>query len=434
MCARLRLAHRKILKDDAPFLLDVTRLIWRRWRGRLPTGIDRVCLAYLRHFGPRAQAVVQHKRFRRTLERRASHELFTLLESPGDNFKLRLLAGALKNLARFQGRGRRRLYLNVGHTGLDSPGFRQWMTAADVRPVYLVHDLIPITHPQFCRAKEAVRHRERMRAVLTTACGVIVNSEATRADLTRFAGEEGLPLPPTLAAPLGVDALPDAPPARPPERPTFVTLGTIEARKNHMLLLNIWSRLVERLGDGAPRLLIIGQRGWEADQVFDLLDKSDKLRGHVVELAGCSDEELVQHFASARALLFPSFAEGYGLPLAEALGMGVPAIASNLSVFREIGGEIPLYLSPSDEEAWEEAILDYARADRVSREAQLLRMQGFRAPDWPGHFDAVERWLEKLDQPTRRASIESMSVETADSLASPPRTRQRSTSTRRKAP
>src|SRR6478672_6682930 len=89
--------------DDAPILLDVTRLIWRRWKGRLPTGIDRVCLAYLRHFGPDAQAVVQRKGFRRILDMKASQELFALLEEPGDAFKVRLVAGALRNLGRFNG-------------------------------------------------------------------------------------------------------------------------------------------------------------------------------------------------------------------------------------------------------------------------------------------------------------------------------------------
>ena len=70
-----------MLANDAPLLLDVSRLIWRRWAGRQPTGIDRVCLAYLEHFGPRAQAVVQHRRFRGILGRRTSAALFQLLPS-----------------------------------------------------------------------------------------------------------------------------------------------------------------------------------------------------------------------------------------------------------------------------------------------------------------------------------------------------------------
>jgi glycosyltransferase involved in cell wall biosynthesis len=384
------------LTDEPPLLLDVTRLIWRRWKGRLPTGIDRVCLAYLRHFAPNAQAVVQRDGFRRILNDKASQELFGLLGDPSGTFKSRLVLGALKQLGQTSGRGHGRFYLNVGHTGLNSPGLRAWVRDADVRPIYLVHDLIPITHPQFCRVGEADKHGERMRTVLATAAGVISNSQATLDELRAFGRAENLPEPPMLVAPLGVDGLPVKQAAANQGRPTFVTIGTIEARKNHLLLLEIWSRLIDRLGAAAPRLIIVGQRGWEAGDVFRMLDSSEKLRGHVIELGTCSDEELAGHLGSARALLFPSKAEGYGLPLAEALGTGVPVIASDLPAFRELAGGIPTYIDPLDSAAWEAAILDYASSDSAARDAQLQRLKSFRLPDWSSHFAKVERWLDAL--------------------------------------
>jgi glycosyltransferase involved in cell wall biosynthesis len=175
-----------------------------------------------------------------------------------------------------------------------------------------------------------------------------------------------------------------------------VVVGTIEARKNHLMLLNVWRRLVDRLGADAPGLLIVGQRGWEAEEVFRVLDRPGSLEGHVIEFNRCSDEELAAHLASARALLFPSLVEGYGLPLVEALAFGVPAIASDLTVFREIAGDIPNYLSPHDTVGWENAILDYARPDSESRTAQLKRLQGFTGPSWYSHFAKVEAWLASL--------------------------------------
>jgi len=385
--------------DDAPLLLDVTRLIWRRWKGRYPTGIDRVCLAYLRHFGDRAQAVIQHDRFRRILSKEASRELFELLEEPSDRFRRMLPWRALRHFGNLGCRGHGRLYLNIGHTGLNSAGFRRWVRRADVSPVYLVHDLIPITHPGFCRAGEAKRHEDRMRTVLTTAKGIIGNSQVTLNELAAFARAESLPTAPSVVAWLGVDPLPVPPDPQAPERPTFVVLGTIEARKNHQLLLDIWSRLVDRLGSKSPRLLIIGQRGWEADEVFGRLDRPGKLEGHVIELGSCSDEQLAEHLVTARALLFPSLVEGYGLPLVEALAAGAPVIASDLAVFREIGGDIPDYLDARDRSGWESAIVSYAQPDSASRAAQLHRMKGFRAPDWAGHFRAVEGWLSSLGVP-----------------------------------
>ena len=362
----------------------------------MPTGIDRVCLAYLRHFGARSQAVIQHKHFRRIIGREASQHLFTLLETP-ERFRSRLPLGALRHWRGMKGAGGDRLYLNIGHTGLNSPGFREWVSRSGVRPVYFVHDLIPITHPEFCRPGETEKHVTRMQTVLRTAAGVIGNSQATLDELAFFATEEGLPNPPSVAAWLGTDTLTVPPDAVSPERPTFVVLSTIEARKNHMMLLEIWSRLIDRLGDQAPRLLIIGQRGWEADAVFRRLDTDTKLRGHVVELNDCSDHDLARHMTSARALLFPSLAEGYGLPLVEALGSGVPVIASDVPVFREIGGDIPKFIDASAAADWIAAILDYAQDDSASRAAQIERMRGVKAPTWDNHFETVEAFLAALD-------------------------------------
>lgn len=384
------------MTDDAPLLLDVTRLIWRRSKGRLPTGIDRVCLAYLDHFGERAQAVIQHDRLRGILDRKASRELFGLLAKPPARFRVALIAGFLRNLHRIKQPGKNRLYLNIGHTGLNSPGFSAWCRDADVRPVYMVHDLIPMTHPEFCREGETVKHRGRMRTVLTTASAVIGNSQVTIDELADFAAEQGLPMPPHAVAWLGSEA----PAARRPDseydRPTFVILGTIEGRKNHELLLRVWTRLIDLLGPTTPQLLIIGQRGWEADPVFDQLDRCAKLRDHVIELNQCSDADIARHLRSARALLFPSIVEGYGLPLVEALGAGVPVIASDLPVFREIAGDRPDYLDPRDEVAWERIILDYVGDASEARSAQLRRIGGFRPPSWSDHFARAEELLRTL--------------------------------------
>jgi glycosyltransferase involved in cell wall biosynthesis len=322
--------------------------------------------------------------------------LFELLESSEPNFRLRMVLGGMRHARAFEGDGRGRIYLNVGHTGLNQAGFRRWASSADVKPVYLVHDLIPITHPAFCRAPEAEKHRERMRTVLQTGAGVIGNSRSTLDELERFGRCEGLPVPPSLAAWLGTDPVEHGSGRSVTDRPTFVTVGTIEARKNHLLLLEIWSRLIDRFGRQAPRLLIIGQRGWKAEPVFEMLDHDAKLRGHVVELNHCSDEELGAHLASARALLFPSHAEGYGLPLIEALRLKVPVIASDLPIFKEIAGEIPTYLNSNDSAGWEAAILEYSKNPSKARDDQVRRMSLFRSPSWDSHFEAVETWLSGL--------------------------------------
>ncbi len=384
------------LANDAPLLFDATRLIWRRWVGRQPTGIDRVCLAYLERFGPEAQAVIQHRRYRRILDREASAVLFRVLAEAPRRFRAELIKGALRYGARSDCPGKGRFYLNIGHTGLDDPGLSEWIAPAGVRPIYFVHDVIPITHPEYCRAGEEQRHGSRMRTVLQTATGVIGNSQATIDELEGFGRTEALAFPPAVAAWLGTTPLPRTAATDTSDRPTFVILGTIEGRKNHLLLLQIWTRLARRFGRNSPRLLVIGQRGWESEQALDLLERSAVLKDSVVEMAGCDDGTLAAHLAGARALLFPSLAEGFGMPVMEALQTGTPVIASDLPVFREIGQGIPELLDPLDAPAWERAILDYAAEGSAPRKAQLDRMKRFRAPTWEDHFAKVEPWLAAL--------------------------------------
>jgi len=355
-----------------------------------------VCLAYLRHFANDAQAVVQHHRVRKILDKPASDALFAILSDTSRRFRGNLFKAVLRFGLKADCPSKRRLYLNIGHTGLDQPGFRAWVGDTGVRPIYLVHDLIPITHPEFCRAGERDRHLARMRTVLATAAGVIGNSRATIDELAAFAAAEGVASPPTVAAWLGTTPLPRPANVEAPDRPTFLVVGTIEGRKNHLLLLRIWTSLVQRLGERALRLLVIGQRGWEAEQAIDILDHSEVLKGSVVEVGHCNDEQLANHFASARALLFPSLAEGFGLPLVEALSVGTPVIASDLEAFREIGLGIPDLLDPLDAPAWERAILDYAEDDSDARRQQLSRMTGYEAPSWDAHFAGVDNWLGQL--------------------------------------
>lgn len=382
---------------DRPLVIDVSRLIWRRWTGRLPTGIDRVCLAYLARFAPRALAMMQRGERRVVLSPADSDRLFALLvaDDPGA-FRTRLVAvltRAALRLRRIDLAGR--LYLNIGHTGLDNPGLGPWLRRRGLRPIVLVHDLIPITHPHYCRPGESERHARRMLAVLDWADGIIANSAATLASLDRFAASHDRAAAPALVAPLGVDVPPIGQATAAPGKLWFVTVGTVEARKNHALLLDIWDQLAARLGDDCPALVLVGQRGWEADATIARLDSKDKGARRVVELGSCTDAELGFYLRGARALLMPSFVEGYGLPVAEALAVGTPVIASDLAVYREFAGDIPLYLPAADKDQWLKAVEGFLEQDG-QYQRQRAALAGYSPPDWQGHFALVEPWLRAM--------------------------------------
>ncbi|MBW4047481.1 MAG: glycosyltransferase family 4 protein [Proteobacteria bacterium] len=381
-------------------LIDVTRLAARLLDDKHPTGVDRVSLAYIAHFRARARAVVRHWGRWMQLSPAASQRVFAALLGENDQPKTTIRRCVAAAYVLRWGLTKDALLFNTGHSGLDDPQYAQRVLDHGVRPIYFLHDLIPLTHPEYCRAGEVDKHRQRLNTMLHTGYGVIANSHATLGDLIDYAHGQRLPIPADVVAHLGVSLLPEPAPTPLVTPPYFVMLGTIEARKNHLMVLHVWRAVVERLGATAPKLIIIGQRGWECEQVVDLLERCEALHDVVREVPRSDDAQLATWLAHAQALLFPSFAEGYGLPLVEALAAGVPVIASDLPAFREVVGDIPHYLDPIDGLGWLEAVLAFADPMHPARQAQRIRMQAFEAPSWDAHFAKVDGWLSQIAQRT----------------------------------
>jgi len=392
-------------------LFDLSRLVSRAGR-ETPTGIDRVELAYAEH-----------------LVAGSVHLCFTVMTPLGHlglvpgvlaEDYLRELAGAwreassprrvrrIKRLARMLhaaalSRGERAVraqfgsktgqavYLLVSHHHLEkSRAIARLKRQARACFVCLIHDLIPIEFPEYALPGQNEKHRRRIETAAALADAVIVNSTLTRERFAPYLARVGR-APPVLVAPFGVD-LPAALPADPPpvKPPYFVCVGTIEARKNHLLLLNLWRQLADELGDAVPRLVLIGQRGWETENAIEMLERCPALHGIVFERANVPDAEAARLVRGAQALLLPSFAEGFGFPLVEALALGVPVLCSDLPALRENGGDVPEYFDPLDGIGWRGAVIDYALPGSTRRSAQLDRLSGWKPPSWRDHFAMVE--------------------------------------------
>jgi glycosyltransferase involved in cell wall biosynthesis len=377
--------------------LDITRLIRRLFNRQLPTGVDRVGLAYIQRYGPQARAVLSEKGFSAILTEMDSQQAFAWLNS---SIRDRTAISRLVARACINQLGKSRIQsgvlLHTSHNGMEFERYYSAMARRQIRPVFMVHDLIPLTHAEYCRPSVDATHRLRMHTALKHARGLIMNSQATLDSLAAEAHRANLPLPPTVVARLASGVTPRPLATRPLPAPYFVMLGTIEPRKNHWFILHVWRRLVEQLGAATPKLVVIGRRGWECENVIDMLERCESLKGVVIEEAHCSDEQLHAYLQHAQALLFPSFVEGYGMPLAEALALKVPVLASDLDVFHEIADDIPDYLDPLDGPGWLARIQAFARADSPERAAQMTRIERFREPTWAEHFEHVDGFLETL--------------------------------------
>ena len=380
-------------------LIDITRLIHRFMNKRLATGVDRVSLAYIRHYRGNARAVYRHKRTGKFVFRAAeSAVLFDWVLALGTTGDPRptiykgLITGCLAQNVSGQ------FLFNTGHTGLESDDYVLMLKLQRVRPIFMVHDLIPLTHPQFCRAGEEAKHLQRLYNCMRVASGLVCNSQSTMDGLAELCYTHGWSMPPAAVALLAPELPEPAGGAAPLDGRYFVFVSTIEPRKNHLMVLQLWEKLVLSLGTAAPKLVIIGQRGWDFGEVTALLENSPVLKGVVFEVSRCSDAEMVSYLQHSAALLFPSFTEGYGMPVVEALTLGVPVIASDLPVFKEFAGLVPDYIDAMDEATWFNRICDFAKTDSHARQAQLTRLQGYQAPTWHQHFEKVDALLLALDQ------------------------------------
>lgn len=383
-------------------LLDVSRLVSRA--GRMPTGVDRVEFSYL---GELTVGKGQTYGLARTalgyvlLDQRGMAELAARVAGTGwgrvdliSRLNRRLSPQARLGqsfvrrhaLARCSRAGLERMlarhlpdgfeYFNVGHSNLTQRTLQAIKSQRQSKTTILIHDTIPLDFPHYQRPGTAKVFEAKLRLAAAYADRIICTSVACLRDVTRHMGQMGR-TPPMLPALLGVNTPNLAAPSKGMQsnRPYFVMLGTIEPRKNHAMILDIWGEL----GKDAPGLMICGARGWANADVFARLDAG---MANVTELPDLTDGEIATLLAGSKGLLFPSFAEGFGLPPVEAATLGVPVICADLPACREILGNWPVYLDPNDRYQWENTVLRLA-AETTPKD------RSFDPPTWDSHFKLV---------------------------------------------
>jgi alpha-1,3-rhamnosyl/mannosyltransferase len=252
--------------------------------------------------------------------------------------------------------------------------------------VATLYDAIPLAHPEWANP----RLRRIKNAIMRSAAGnadlVLAISHAAVDELVLH---YRVPRERIRVVPLGVDEdwfepLPDAQvdallARRGVRRGSLLFVGTLQPRKNVGTLLEAYDRLPARVRAERP-LVIAGKYGWGADDLRTDLE-ARRAAGEVQWLDYVEHVELRALYATARAFVFPSLSEGFGLPILEALAAGTPVIASDLPVLREVAGDAAAFVKPRDVDALAQEMLRAAAAsaDPAAWEARRDRARQF---DW----------------------------------------------------
>jgi glycosyltransferase involved in cell wall biosynthesis len=224
------------------------------------------------------------------------------------------------------------------------------------RQIVVVHDILFETHPSFFPAKTRWRNRALVRLSAKRARKVVTVSRYCQQQIAR---EYGLPVREIGVVHNGFACKSEAAALPLPlinENAYFLFVGRLEPRKNLRLALEAFARL----GDPHVKLVVVGRNDFEAP------DTLARLNGdvNVIHLQDVSDGELAALYAHARALIYPSLGEGWGIPVLEALGAGCPVIASCATAIPEAGGAACVYFDPLSTHAVDELAVLMARSLR----------------------------------------------------------------------
>ncbi|MET0319723.1 MAG: glycosyltransferase family 1 protein, partial [Duganella sp.] len=236
----------------------------------------------------------------------------------------------------------------------------QAMRRRGVQVHFVVYDLLPVMRPDLFPVGASTYFAAYLDTVAAVSDGLACISRAVADELHHWLAarppRRTTPLPLGyfhLGADLGASAPSTGLPAHADQvlaavaaRPTVLMVGTLEPRKGHAQALAAFDLLWRQGTD--VNLVVVGKLGWMVDAVAQQLRTHAERDRRLFWLAGASDEMLDRLYGASSALLAASVGEGFGLPLVEAARHGLPIIARDLAVFREVGGDHAHYFTGAD--------------------------------------------------------------------------------------
>lgn len=270
-----------------------------------------------------------------------------------------------------------------------------------VKIVPLIYDIISIDYPQFCDHSDVLSFTDYFGASLLYADKIVVTSEDTKDAILLHCVNMDVNIPQIDIIPLGGDfkkkenaeenvqsSIKDIV----SKGKYLLMVGTIEPRKNHELLLNAYQRYLRF----KINFVFAGFSGQGMDSFFDRLTADPDYQNGIWHVDNATDDDIDYLYKNAFAMVFPSYIEGYGLPIIEAFVREVPVIASDTNINREIAGDRALFFEQNNSVELADIVSDLL--DNEEKYKDLCeRVKGYIPKTWDDTVTELKKSLKGVE-------------------------------------
>lgn len=301
------------------------------------------------------------------------------------------------------------------HVQLAHAAFFRQLNSGGVVVKFLVHDLLPIQLADLFKDANAKELHEQWLAMIASTDGAICVSKATADAFEGWIDEHAVPRSPTFHTRWvhnGADINSSSPSRGLPDdaqavlhtlrrRPSFLCVSTIEPRKMQQQILEAVEQLWQNGED--VNLVLIGQQGWKTEAFVERLRTHPEKDRRLLWLEGISDEYLEKVYAASTCLIAASLNEGFGLSLIEAARHGIPIIARDVPVFREVAGDHADYFQGETSQDLAAALNIWLKKYRAG---QHLPTSGMPWSTWQQSTEKLKAALVEHNYPRRQLLVD----------------------------
>ncbi len=252
-----------------------------------------------------------------------------------------------------------------------------------------IHDIFNITDPDYFKGRDSRIFIKSFVEAVTFADIILTTSEFNKASLIKHMASRNLQPLPVHVVPLAqelsipaIDGNVSSIVADIANSEFVLCVGTIEVRKNPTYLFNIWKLMIRSGRTAIPRLVFVGRSGWLVQDLMEQLEACNYLDGKIVILHDVTDVELALLYRRCLLTMFPSWAEGWGLPVGESLAHGKICITSKAGAVPEVAGELADYLDPYNARDGLEVLLRYLDDPELRRRREREIAHHFKPRSW----------------------------------------------------